>query len=72
KVFSDAQPPELTYIDAEPNKLTLNYRSKRKMYSFAHGLLEGMSEYFRVPIKIEKRIVDHAQGVCSFELTFDG
>jgi len=70
KVFKDAAPPDFTYEEPSADKLIMIYRSKRKLYSFAEGLFEGVSNHFQVPIDVRRNIVSEENGECRFELTF--
>lgn len=71
KVFKDATPPDFTYRDPAPNKLVMIYNSKRKLYDFVEGLLDGVSEYFEVPITYTRTVTStNGAEVCEFELTF--
>ncbi len=71
KVYRDAEPPQFTYRDKGPDCLVMIYKSKRKLYDFFEGLIEGVSDYYRIPISISRTIVPKDDGeVCEFELTF--
>ncbi len=70
KVFQNAQPPEFSYEDPSENELVMIYRSKRKLYSFAEGLFEGVAEHYGVPIKVNRTVISEQDGICRFELTF--
>jgi hypothetical protein len=70
KVFSGATPPDFTYEDPAEDQLVMIYHSKRKMYDFVEGIIQGAAKHFGVPITCERTIVDPDQGVCRFHLTF--
>lgn len=70
KVMKDANPPEFTYEDTSPNHLAMTYKSKRKLYSFVEGLIQGVATHFDVKIKTERDVLCHEEGRCKFNLTF--
>ena len=71
KVYRDATPPDFSYRDPAPNKLVMIYKSKRKLYDFVEGQVEGVSEYFKVPIAYTRKVIsENGSDACEFELTF--
>ncbi|MCB0331163.1 MAG: heme NO-binding domain-containing protein [Bdellovibrionales bacterium] len=70
KVFKNAEPPEFSYEDPGPNELIMIYRSKRKLYAFAEGLIQGVAEHFQTSITIQRTIIDMEEGQCIFHLKF--
>lgn len=71
KLFKDAETPEFRYEDPGPQQLVLIYKSPRKLYEFAEGLLEGVSEYFQSPIQYTRTVrIENEQEVAVFDLTF--
>lgn len=71
KVYRDAEPPQFTYRDSGFNRLIMVYKSKRRLYDFFEGLIDGVSDYYRVPIKVTRKIIITGDGeVCEFELVF--
>lgn len=71
KILLNSEPPEFRYEDLGDNTLVMIYRSKRKLYSFAEGLFDGVAEYFQVPIQVVRTVTDPLNGECRFELKFD-
>ena len=71
KLYKDAITPKFTYTDTGPNELVITYFSARKLYALMEGLLEGVSEYFKVPIQQSKKIYSKdGQEFCDFEIVF--
>jgi len=71
KLFKDAYTPQFIYNDTAPNTLTITYNSKRKLYDFMAGLIDGVGAYFKMPIQQTHRIYQkNGEEVCDFELTF--
>lgn len=71
KLYTETQLPTFTYSEPSPNQLVITYFSKRKMYDFMEGLIEGVAEYFKHPIKQERTIYEKdGVEVADFKLTF--
>lgn len=71
KVYEGAAPPTFEFVDLGPSALLLRYRSKRKMYSFVEGLIQGAAEYFEVSITCnDRRETNATEGECEFVVTF--
>jgi len=71
KLYRDAQPPRFTYLDPTPDRLTIEYRSPRRMYDLMDGLIEGVGERFNSPIQYERTV--HRSGdeeYCEYRLIF--
>lgn len=51
KLYKDAEPPSFTYDDPAPDRLTIHYRSKRRLCHFMEGLLDEVADYFESPIR---------------------
>lgn len=71
KLYPDAGTPEFSYSDEQPDKLTMTYRSPRKLCLLAEGLIEGTAAIFD-----EKYTMDHTTCMhrdadhCELALTF--
>lgn len=71
KLFPGAYAPEFEFGVLGDNELTLSYSSKRRLCSFAEGLLHGAAEHFG-----ENVVVEHAECMkrgderCVLECTF--
>jgi predicted hydrocarbon binding protein len=71
KLYSDAEPPSFAYDDPSPERLIIRYRSKRRLCQFMEGLIEGVADYYRSPIKYKQTsCMLEGSEVCVFELTF--
>ena len=71
KLYKDARPPLFDFVDSAPDQLTMIYKSERKLYDLVEGFLDGVSEYFDVPIEYSRRIGEEdGQEICYFDLTF--
>ena len=71
KIYRDAETPHFTFQDPAPNKLIMIYHSKRKLYDFVEGLLDGVSDYFKIPISYTRRpFVENGKELCEFAVTF--
>lgn len=71
KLYEFAEPPDFIYEDIAPDKLNITYRSKRKLYDFVEGIIQGAAEHFEVPIKCERgKVTEGEIGECEFFLTF--
>ncbi|MFC1571400.1 heme NO-binding domain-containing protein [Candidatus Margulisiibacteriota bacterium] len=51
KLYKDSTPPHFTLKDPAPDRLIMEYRSKRKLCKFMEGLIEGVAEYYKTPVK---------------------
>ena len=71
KLYKDSETPKFTYRDPAPNKLIMEYTSKRKLCNFAEGLIEGVSEHYKIPIQCKQlQCTLNGNKVCEFDLTF--
>jgi hypothetical protein len=50
KLYQETQLPVFQYYDNAQDLLTITYYSKRKLYSFMEGLIEGVAQHFAVKI----------------------
>lgn len=72
KLYSDTYLPTFIYSNPSPEKLIMTYHSRRKLYPFMSGLIEGVGEYFNVSILEEQRVYQvDGKEFCDFELTFE-
>lgn len=69
KKFPGAKPPIVNIEPISSNKAIFSYNSKREMYDYFLGLLEGSAEFFKE--KITYRIMEQGQGILKLEITFD-
>ncbi|TBR19717.1 MAG: hypothetical protein EPO57_02815 [Chitinophagaceae bacterium] len=71
KLYEGAYTPKFTYTNTEANKLTITYSSKRKLYDLMEGLIDGVGDYFKVPIRQSRKVYEKdGVEVCDFELEF--
>ena len=71
KLYKHAYTPKFIYINTSPNTLTITYFSKRKMHDFMEGLIDGVGEFFKIPIKqTHKTYQKNGEEFCDFELIF--
>ncbi len=69
KRFKGAVPPILDVAPLSSNDILFTYRSKRGMYHYLFGLINGVAEYFKEQIKTE--IVEQKEGELQLRLTFE-
>lgn len=73
KFYKDAYTPQFIYTDTSPDTLTITYHSERKLYHLMEGLLDGVGEFYKVPIQQTHKIYQkNGKELCDFELTFAG
>lgn len=70
KLYPGADVPEFAF-DTSSDVLVMDYRSRRRLCTFAEGLLEGSATYFgeRVAIK-QPRCMNRGDEKCLLELRF--
>lgn len=68
KKFAGANPPALDMEIMKSNVVQLTYGSKRNMYEYFLGLIDGVFEYFKESVQIEE--IDRADGRLVLQLTF--
>ena len=69
KRFSGAKPPGLDMEPLTGNKARFTYRSKRGMFPYFLGLLEGVQNHFNEKIKIKE--IKRTSDILELELTFE-
>jgi len=71
KMYEDAYTPTFNYTDSAPDKLVIQYHSKRKLYALMEGLIDGVAEHYDVTIgqNVKIHVVDGRE-VGDFDLTF--
>ena len=71
KLYKDTYLPTFQYLDPAPDKLTITYYSKRKLYGFMEGLIQGVAKHFNCTIAQEISLFDKdGEEFCDFALTF--
>ena len=72
KLYSQAYLPTFTYADPSEDELVITYHSKRKLYPFMEGLIDGVATYFKTPILQEQVIYQkNGEEFCDFKLKFE-
>ncbi|MFN0184629.1 MAG: heme NO-binding domain-containing protein [Aquabacterium sp.] len=67
KLYPQAMLPRFDVLARDDGAMTLRYRSPRGMDSLALGLMEGVTDFYREPCRIETRPAP--EGGTLFELT---
>ncbi|MES2802477.1 MAG: heme NO-binding domain-containing protein [Bdellovibrionota bacterium] len=71
KLYKDAETPRFVFQDTGPNQLSFDYQSKRKLCSLVEGMLDGVSEHYKMPIKYtQTKCYSKGDGACHFDLNF--
>ena len=71
KVYSGAQTPNFTFQDTGKDSLIMTYQSKRKLYDFVDGMIEGVSEYYQTPISFDRNmILLEGEEACEYHISF--
>lgn len=71
KLYRDAEPPDFFYKEPADNRLIIEYSSKRKLCHFMEGLIDGVADYFKSPIKYKQTSCTlNGNKTCEFDLTF--
>ncbi|PCH68201.1 MAG: hypothetical protein COC01_04155 [Bacteroidetes bacterium] len=71
KMYKDAYTPTFIYTDLAPDKLIIQYHSKRKLYALMEGLIDGVGEHFNTTIGQSVKIHEvDGREVGDFDLTF--
>ncbi len=68
KRFSGAKPPILDMEELGGNRVRFTYRSKRNMFDYLLGLLDGVKLFFKEDIEIKE--ISRSNGEMVMELTF--
>ena len=71
KLYQDTQLPVFQYKDISENELVILYFSKRKLYSFMSGLINGVADHFNIKITQENNIyTEDGNEFCKYHLKF--
>jgi len=71
KLFRHANTPKFECEDPAPNELKMKYKSKRKLCHLVEGLLEGLAEFYKVPLSYTQTVCALNDGdVCEFNIKF--
>ena len=72
KLYPDAELPEFTFDESNPEQFLLNYRSTRGFADLAQGLIEGTATFYNEDISISRQ--DSTDGdfhVTQFVITYN-
>ena len=70
--FTETELPFFFVSNPQEKSLVLRYVSKRKMCFYLEGALDGVGEYFKMPIKHKQTICTHkGDDICEFDLFFE-
>lgn len=69
KKISGAKPPAVDIVQTSKRKAMMTYSSKRKMFDYFLGMLEGTFEYFNEQLEYE--ILEKSGDVMKVEVTFE-
>lgn len=72
KLYSDAELPSFETNRVSENRLDMVYRSSRKLFYFAEGLMNGAFEYFKVNATISNVVMKDEGREVSFSVVIDG
>lgn len=67
KLYRDSSPPSFGHIELPDGRLILNYRSKRNLYDFVEGLIQGVAAHFKTTIEVHRELESDG---AKFTLTF--
>lgn len=71
KLYPKSELPSFQYSEPSEYELIITYYSERKLYQFMEGLINGVSEYFGIPIKQTQKIyIREGIEFCDFHLIF--
>lgn len=71
KLYQDSYLPSFKYFEPSEKELVITYYSKRKLYALMEGLIDGVAEYFSVPITQNHKIYEKdGLEFCDFSLIF--
>ncbi len=69
KKISGAKPPAVDIVQTSKRKAVMTYSSKRKMFDYLLGMLEGTFEYFNEQLEYE--ILEKSGDVMKVQVTFE-
>lgn len=71
KLYQDTRLPTFQYAEPSDKELIITYYSERKFYALMEGLIEGVADYFGVPIEQSHKIYENnGKELCDFHLKF--
>ena len=71
KLYQGTRLPTFQYAEPANNELVITYHSKRKLYSFMEGLIDGVADHFNTPIEQSHKIYGKdGSEYCDFHIIF--
>ena len=71
KLMKGADTPKFVFQDSGPNRLIMEYESKRQLCPLVEGMFDGVGDFFKSPIQHNQTKCSLKSGtVCQFDLTF--
>jgi len=71
KLHPDAYLPKFYYNNPKTDELEITYVSKRKLFHFMSGLIDGVADHFKQEIaQCHKEIIHEGEEACVFYLKF--
>jgi hypothetical protein len=72
KLYKDAKTPQFSCHEIDENHISLKYSSERHLDAMVEGLLEGLGDYYKIPLQIEakKRNPNSKPASCEFIIKF--
>ena len=73
KLYQDAEVPKFFIDEHDDSSLTVTYKSRRHLCHLAEGLIEGLGDYYQVPMVIvQPECVQNGGKACKLVLKFQG
>ncbi|WP_346916005.1 heme NO-binding domain-containing protein [Clostridium sp.] len=69
KKITGAKPPAVDIVQTSKRKAVMTYSSRRKMFDYFLGMLEGTFDYFDEPLEYE--VLEKSGDVMKVEMTFE-
>jgi hypothetical protein len=71
KLYSNVELPTFYYSEPSPNELVITYYSRRRLFDFMEGLIEGVALHYEKTIRQSRNIYEKNGHVyCDFNLKF--
>ena len=71
KLYPGAYAPTFEFDTSSPDRLSMAYRSERRLCALAHGFIEGAADFFNEDAACEQPVCMHrGDPKCLFELRF--
>lgn len=71
KLYPGAETPAFGFDASQPGKLTMDYRSSRRLCAFAEGLLLGAGDHFGQTVEIDQPLcMNRGDDRCLIEIDF--